>query len=149
MRLRLKRRRFVRRVAPYDPSKPRLVTPPEPTEPATTVVMVAEPLGGVRLTWEEYAGLPRELPAPRALLDEAYETGRLIMDGVPGSVEVSVTADGVLISSGYEKASAGVGVLRLSIIGASRDHARAWAERRLGATGWQRVTGEIEVADLP
>jgi hypothetical protein len=120
----------------------------EPTEPATSVVIVAD-AAGVRLTWEEFVGARRDLPEPPALLDEAYETANDVMHGDPGSISMSVNPDGSLISSGFSKGDVRPdGVVRLSIVGASRDDARAWAECRLGATGWNRVTSDIEVGTL-
>jgi hypothetical protein len=37
-------------------------------------------------------------------------------------------------------------MFRLTVIGATREDARIWAQRRLGAATWEHVDSDIEIA---
>jgi hypothetical protein len=139
------RRRHVYRVAPYDPTKP-LAAPVPPAEVDDSVV-----LGGAEaaahLSWLERVHEPHDTSGPRLILDEAYEIAREMLDERSASIALTIKSDGTPIKAGHSRVDTGRSrLVRLTVIGASREDARIWAQRRLGATMWQHADGDIEIA---
>jgi hypothetical protein len=138
------RRRHVYRVAPYDPTKPLPAPAPPPEVDDSIILGGAEPQA--HLSWMEHVHTPHDTSGPRLVLDHAYEIAREMLDEGSASMTITIKPDGTLIKAGHSHGDTRRDLVRLTVIGTTREDARIWAQRRLGAATWEHVDNDIEVA---
>jgi len=136
------KRRKARHTATAELPKP----PPAPRRLDDMVVLSGSD-SRATLTWEERVDQPRDVTREPSVLDIAYRTARCLLDDGAGTITIHVRPNGRLASATANGKHRG-GLFRLAIIGVNREAARSWAGVRLGATAWERIADDIEVADL-